>query len=144
MIKKQINNFIGHIKGKKRITMFAIILVVICIIGAALGQIALKSGMGQIGEISSIRQLFNIGTLIRIFSNVRILSGLFLYGLAAILWLGAMSTLNISFIYPLLSLSYVITALIALIFLRENITLSHWVGIFFVVGGCLLIVRANS
>jgi drug/metabolite transporter (DMT)-like permease len=144
MIRKQIDNSIGFIKGKKRTTMFAIILVVICIIGAALGQIVLKSGMGQIGEINSMRQLFNIGTLVRIFTNVRILAGLFCYGIAAILWLGAMSTLNISFIYPLLSLSYVITALIALIFLKENITLSHWIGIIMVVGGCLLIVRANQ
>lgn len=143
MIKKQINNFLKYIKARKRTTMFAIILIVICIIGAAVGQIALKSGMGQIGEISSIRQLFNIGTLARIFTNVRILAGLLCYGVATILWLGAMSTLNISFMYPLLSLSYVITALIAVMFLRENITLSHWIGIFMVVGGCLLIVKAN-
>ena len=144
MIKKHVTNFLRYIKARKRTTMFAIILIVICIIGAAVGQIALKSGMGQIGEISSIRQLLNIGTLIRIFTNVRILAGLLCYGIATILWLGAMSTLNISFMYPLLSLSYVITALIALIFLRENVTLYHWIGIIMVVGGCLLIVRVNQ
>ena len=137
------SGFVGRIKAKKRFTMFAITLLAICIFGAALGQISLKSGIGQIGEISSIGQLFNAGTLLRMFTNVRILAGLLCYGIAAILWLGAMSTLNVSFMYPLLSLSYVITALVALIFLRENITPLHWVGIFLVVGGCLVIVTAN-
>jgi drug/metabolite transporter (DMT)-like permease len=138
------NSILKLIKAKKRTTMFAIILVLICIFGAAIGQILLKSGIGQVGEINSIRQLFDIKTLLLMFTNIRILAGLLCYGIAAILWLGALSTLNISFMYPLLSLSYVITALIALIFLRENITLFHWIGIFMVVGGCLLIIGAQQ
>ena len=129
--------------GKEGDRMFVVTLLVICILAGAIGQIAMKSGMNQVGEIGSVGQLFNLGTLFHIFSNPRVLAGIFLYAVAAILWLGAMSTLNISFMYPLLSLAYVVTAIIAFIFLKENITLLRWAGIFFVVVGCFLITRTG-
>ena len=121
--------------------MFAFILVTICVIGASLGQIAMKQGMNQVGEIGGIRQLFNFRTLLEIITNKYVLSGLICYGVIAILWLGAMSTLNVSFMYPLLSLAYAITAVIAVIFLKETVTIWQWAGILLVIGGCFLIIR---
>ena len=122
--------------------VFALTLVLICIFAGATGQIAMKSGMSQVGEIGSMKQLFNLGTLFHIFTNPRVLTGLFLYAIAAILWLGAMSTLNISLMYPLLSLAYVVAVILALIFLKEDITLLRWVGIGVVVTGCFMILRS--
>jgi len=121
--------------------MFALILVALCIVGAAIGQILLKSGMNQIGEIKNMGQLFNLDALFRIFTNLRIIAGLLCYGISLVLWLGAMSTLNASFIYPLISLAYVLTAIFSLIYLRESITVMHWIGIACIVVGCFLIVR---
>ena len=121
--------------------MFALILVFICVIGASIGQIAMKQGMNQVGEIGGIRQLLNFRTLLEIFTNKYVLCGLVCYGAISILWLGALSTLNVSFMYPLLSLAYVVTAVVALVFLKESITLWQWAGILLVVGGCLLITR---
>ncbi len=121
--------------------MFALTLVLIVIFAGATGQIAMKSGMGQVGEIGSVGQLFNLSTLFHIFTNPRVIAGILLYAMAAVLWLGAMSTLNISFMYPLMSLAYVLTAIAAFIFLKENITLLRWAGIAFVVIGCFIIAR---
>ena len=121
--------------------MFALILVSICVIGASIGQIAMKQGMNQVGEIGGMRQLFSFRTLLEIFTNKYVLSGFVCYGVISILWLGAMSTLNISFMYPLLSLSYIVTAMAALIFLKESITIYQWAGILLVIGGCFLIIR---
>ncbi len=126
-------------KGKG-MNMFALTLVFISILCAAGGQIAMKTGMRQVGEISSAGQLFNFGTILRVFTNPAVLGGIFLYVISLFLWLGALSTLNVSLIYPLVSLAYVATAIIAFIFLKENITWLHWVGIFLVVAGCFLII----
>ncbi len=123
--------------------MFALTLVFISIFFAAMGQIVMKSGMSQVGEIGSVGQFFNLGTLFHIFTNPRVLIGIFLYAMALVLWLGALSTLNVSFMYPLMSLAYVVTAIAAFIFLKENITLLHWVGIFLVMGGCFLIFKTG-
>lgn len=70
------------------------------------------------------------------------MGGLFLYMFSAFLWLGALSTLDVSFMYPLLSLAYVITAIGAFIFLGETITMMRWMGIGLVIAGCFLVTRS--
>ena len=136
---KQVHRIINL---QRRNIMFALVLVTICVIGASLGQILLKQGMIQVGEIHNLRQLFSLQILNKVFTNRYVILGLVLYGIISILWLGAMSTLNVSYMYPLLSLAYVVTALIAMFFLKENVTLSQWAGILLVVGGCFLIIRS--
>jgi len=121
--------------------MFALGLVAICIVFGAVGQIMMKGGMTQVGEIGGIGKLFGLNTILRIFTNPYVLGGLLLYAVAAFLWLGALSTLNVSFMYPLLSLGYVLAAILGLIFLGEDITLLRWGGIIVVVIGCFMILR---
>ena len=123
--------------------MFAIILVTICILGNSIGQILMKLGMGQLNSIRNINELINFATLFKIFTNPYIILGLLCYVVSAILWLGAMSTLNVSFMYPLLSLAYVLTAIAAWVFLKENITLMHWIGIILVISGCAFIASTK-
>ena len=130
-----------ELNKKKGVAMFALSLVMVSIVLAAFGQIAMKSGMSQIEEIKDFRELFNLNTFFDIFTNFYVLSGLLLYVVSLILWLGALSTLDVSYMYPLISLGYVITAILAFIFLKEDITLFRWVGIALVVIGCFMIVR---
>lgn len=123
------------------INMFALGLVMICITFGAVGQILMKGGMNQIGEINDFEGFININMIFCIVTNVYIFVGLLLYAISAFLWLGALSTLDVSYMYPLLSLAYVLTAILASVFLTENITLLRWVGIGLVVAGCFTIMR---
>jgi drug/metabolite transporter (DMT)-like permease len=124
------------------LNMFAIGLVLICVVFGALGQVAMKSGMKQMPRINSISDLLDSKTVMEIFGNAYVMGGLILYMVSAFLWLGALSTLDVSFMYPLLSLAYVVTAVFAIIYLGEIVTLSRWAGIALVVIGCVLIVRS--
>jgi drug/metabolite transporter (DMT)-like permease len=54
-----------------------------------------------------------------------------------------MSSLEVSYMYPLLSLGYVVTAALAFIFIGENITLLRWAGIVLILSGCFLITRSG-
>lgn len=122
--------------------MFAIGLVLICVVFGALGQVAMKNGMKQMHQINSISDLLDSKTVMEIFGNSYVMGGLILYLVSAFLWLGALSTLDVSFMYPLLSLAYVVTAVFAIIYLGEIVTLSRWAGIALVVIGCVLILRS--
>jgi drug/metabolite transporter (DMT)-like permease len=122
--------------------MFALTLVLICILAGAAGQIFWKQGMSGMDKINGIKDLLQAETIIEIFTNKYILLGIFLYGMSVFLWLGAMSTLDVSFMYPLLSLGYVVTAILASIFIGENITVMRWAGIALVMAGCYLITRS--
>lgn len=129
------------VQGNRKV-MFAFGLVVICIILGALGQISMKNGMNQLNEIESVKELLDLRTIIDVISNKYVFSGLVLYAVGAFLWLGALSTLEVSFMYPMLSLAYVVTALFALAFLGESVTLFRWAGIALIVIGCFLIAKS--
>ena len=121
--------------------LFALTLVLICIFAGAIGQICFKQGMENIDKINGVEDLLKFKTLFEIITNKYVILGLFLYGSSFILWLAALSTLDVSYMYPLLSLAYVITAILAFVFLKENITLLRWLGIAFVVLGCFMISK---
>ena len=121
--------------------MFALTLVTICIFAGAIGQYCWKFAMSNMDEIDCIGDLLQFKALFEIFTNKWVLLGLVLYAGSMVLWLGALSTLDVSFMYPLLSLGYVITAILAFVFLKETITMERWCGIFLVVAGCFLIIR---
>jgi len=127
---------------RKGLNMFAIGLVLICVILGAMGQISMKTGMMQVGQINSLSDLLDPSTAREIFFNSYVMGGLVLYFISAFLWLGALSTLDVSFMYPLLSFAYVVTAVFAVIYLGEVLTLSRWAGILLVVTGCVLIMRS--
>lgn len=122
--------------------MFALTLVMVCIVFGATAQIMMKRGMTHIGEIKGIDEFNNPNTILQIFTNPYVLLGLFLYAVSAFLWLGALSTLDVSFMYPLLSFGYVLTAIFALVFLKEYISVIRWAGILLVVIGCFFITRS--
>lgn len=127
---------------REEIAMFALTLVLICVFAGAAGQILWKHGMSSMKEINDIKDLIQVRTIFNIFTDKYIFLGLIFYVLALILWLGAMSTLDVSFMYPMLSLGYVVTAVFAFIFLGEHVSLIRWLGIALVVVGCFFITKS--
>jgi multidrug transporter EmrE-like cation transporter len=128
-------------QANKGIFMFAIGLVMVCIVFGAFGQVSMKKGMTQMNRIDSLPDLLNGDTLLGLVQNSYVVLGLALYFISAFLWLGALSTLDVSFTYPLLSLGYVVTAVFAFVYIGESISLFRAAGIALIVIGCLLISR---
>jgi multidrug transporter EmrE-like cation transporter len=126
--------------GKR--VMFAITLLAICIFMGASGQICWKYGMSNMDRINDVNSLLQPETIQNILTNKYILLGLVLYACTFFLWLSAMSTLDVSFMYPMLSLAYILTALLAFYFLGEQISTLRWSGIILVVLGCILIMKS--
>jgi drug/metabolite transporter (DMT)-like permease len=122
--------------------MFALTLVMICVLAGATGQIFWKTGMSGMGRINGMGDLLQVKTVLDIFTNKFIIFGVFLYAVSVFLWLGAMSTLDVSFMYPLLSLGYIVTAILAFVFIGENVTLLRWAGIVVIIAGCFMITKS--
>lgn len=66
----------------------------------------------------------------------------FSFVIATVLWLLAVSQLNISYAFPLLSASYLIVAVLSRIWLQENVSWKRWTAIAVISAGVLLIARA--
>ncbi|MFP4112532.1 MAG: SMR family transporter [Candidatus Woesearchaeota archaeon] len=127
------------IKGTRKMTT-GLIIVLIIVFVASFGQILLKSGVSEVGglkvsEIISTR-------LFKVLFSPKIFFGIMLYAASMVFWIVALSTMDVSQMYPLISLGYIVTALFSMIFLKENVTLMRWAGIFMIVGGAILVLKS--
>ncbi|HLC99122.1 MAG TPA: EamA family transporter [Candidatus Nanoarchaeia archaeon] len=130
---------ISKVKEKGKTKTIILVLVSVLIISTA--QVLMKNGMNMI-TLDGLSSLLNLYNLIKIISNPYVLGGLIMYSLALVLWLGAMSRADVSFIYPLLSTGYILTTIFAIVFLSEQVSLFRWIGIGFIFAGTFFIGKS--
>lgn len=117
-----------------------IALVLISMTLGSFGQIYLKMGLRSTGSF----ELKDIITerLISLISNKNILFGIALYGIATLLWFVVLSKAELSYVYPLIGLSYAVTAILAKFYFNETISVVRWAGILIIILGAFLITRS--
>jgi drug/metabolite transporter (DMT)-like permease len=98
----------------------------------ALGQVMLKSGTGH----STASGL--VETLARAFSTPLVWVGLASYAFSSLLWLVALSRMDLSAAYPLGASGYVVVAVASLL-MGETVSLWRWIGVAAIVAGILLV-----
>lgn len=113
------------------------------IIMGALGAILMKVGASRIGhvEIHSIAQIFNY--VIKLLTTFQSLAGITLYFLSAVVWSYLLTKLDISFVQPILALTYVITPILAIFILKEYVPAIRWVGILIIIIGVFIVARTG-
>jgi drug/metabolite transporter (DMT)-like permease len=123
--------------------MTALIFLVGILMGA-FGGILMKLGANHIGhiEIQSVWQLFNY--LFKLFTNIQALTGIFLYFLSAVVWSYLLTKFDISFVQPILALTYVATPILAIFILRENVPVMRWIGILIIIMGVIVVARTAA
>jgi multidrug transporter EmrE-like cation transporter len=120
------------------------LLVLAAPVVGTIGQIFLKLGMRQIGNITLLELKNNtLPLVLSIFSNPWILLAIPLYAGGFIIWLIILSKFNLSFAYPFLALSFVMVPLLSLLILGEYISLLRWVGILVIFSGIVIIGFSN-
>jgi drug/metabolite transporter (DMT)-like permease len=122
--------------------MFMLAIIGVCIILGSFGQIHMKRGMQELGQ-DGVSNLLSPRGMLNIAFHKQVFIGVSLYVIATALWLFALTTLDVSYAYPLLSIGYVLTAILAFIILKENISLMRWSGIALILLGSLLIIRTG-
>lgn len=104
---------------------------------AAIGQIVLKIGMLKNGELT-----FAFLPMIKAFLNPYVLGGLVLYGLSLVIWLVVLSKENLSFVYPMVAFSYILTTILAKFFLHEEVPALRWVGLTLIIFGIACVAKS--
>lgn len=114
-----------------------VFLVLIAVLISSFGQVALKQGMNLVGEIS------NVGPkVIKAMFTPYVALGLLLYLLSSIFWLTALSREELSYLYPLIAMGYVIVALLSWWFFGDKIMALRWIGIVLICAGVTLVARS--
>lgn len=109
------------------------------IILAVVGQLLMKKGMMTFGSFP-VSQL--ISRVIPMFLNPWVFFGFACFGLSSIFWLVVLSRMEISLVYPMVSVAYVLVAFFSWYFFKENLSLMRWAGIAVIIAGVILISRS--
>jgi len=124
-----------------RIDLKDLFLLLTTVFLNVVGQLAMKKGMTAVGVVTFELNRF-VATMGKALSNVYVLSGIAAYGLSAILWLILLSRLALSYIYPAVSLGYVLAVLISWAVLKEDVPLLRWLGVLIICFGVYLVGRS--
>ena len=120
-------------------TEFLLILTGVLLNAGA--QLLLKAGTRAVGTFDfSGRALLTAGC--QIAAQPAILAGLACYGVSVVVWIMALSRVEVSIAYPMLSIGYVVNALAAWWLFGEMLTAPRLVGIFIIVIGVALVARS--
>jgi uncharacterized membrane protein len=121
-----------------KMEMMALILVTTAAVLGGVAQVLLKKGMNDVGKVTLVemaKQFIRI-----IFTNPYVFVGLTIYVISTVIYLAALSRGELNVVYPIISISYIVAAILSVFFLNEKITLVRWVGIFTIVAGVIMVV----
>jgi drug/metabolite transporter (DMT)-like permease len=120
------------------VTKFILILL-IALVFEAIGVVFLSGGLKQIGEPKTMNATEIASLITRGAGNKNILLGVFFEAIFFGFLLYLLSQKDVSIVWPLTALGFVITSLAAKIFLDEEISSVRWTGIFLIVLGASLV-----
>src|SRR2546425_125955 len=112
-------------------------LVAIVVCSNLLGNVFLRVGMRRVGELSPLSPVTYLQSLL----NPWVLPGVLLLMLCLVSHLALLSWADLSYVAPMTSIGYVLTALAAKLFLHEPLSTSRWAAILLIAGGVALVSR---
>ncbi len=114
-------------------------LLSLLMITQVLGDIWLSRGMKEFGIFNPTDLSAILHIIAFLLTNTWIWLGVFFLVGSFVLYLAAISYLDLSYVLPIQAFSYVLNALFAVILLGEQVPLMRWVGIGTISGGVLLV-----
>jgi multidrug transporter EmrE-like cation transporter len=119
-----------------------IVLILASVMLAGVAQVTLKIGVDRVTKASGGSHLaLGGGALKSLLTSPVVLGGLVLFGLSAVVWLFALSRVELSFAYPFAALGYVIIVLASFTVLHESVPPMRWAGVAFIIVGILFVSR---
>ncbi len=107
----------------------------------AVAQLLLKAGAGALAGIE-LRASNAMAIAGRLVLNAPIIGGLFCYAISVVVWILALSRVEVSVAYPMLSVGYVVNALAAWWLFGESLSAGRLVGIGIILIGVWLVARS--
>ena len=96
-------------------------LLIFCnVLLSVTGQILLKQGMNQVGQIEGAFSQI-VSKIFQALSNPFVIGGIGVYGSTTLIWLVILSRIKLSVAYPMISLGYVITIMFSWLLFKEDV-----------------------
>lgn len=121
-----------------------ICILLIALVFEAVGVVFLSKGLKEIGEVGRVSVTEVAGIIGRGARNPNILLGVLMEAVffGALLYL--LSQQDVSLVWPLTSLGFVLTAIAARVFLHEQVSWVRWFGVILIVIGAGLVTWSEK
>ena len=116
-----------------------LLILIIGLVFEAVGVVFLSAGLKQIGELQQVTVAEISRIVARGAVNRNILLGVFFEAVFFGCLLYLLSQRDVSLIWPLTSLGFVITAIAAKLILHEEVSFLRWAGVALIVVGAALV-----
>jgi multidrug transporter EmrE-like cation transporter len=122
-------------------TWAAFALVMTGVLLNAVAQLALKASVSDTGIIGLDMQslMSSAGSLV---TNLWLWVGLICYGVSVVVWILALSRVDVSIAYPMLSIGYIVNAVAASHLFNEPLGIGKVVGIGIIIVGVYVLARS--
>jgi multidrug transporter EmrE-like cation transporter len=118
---------------------FALILTGVLLNAAA--QLLLKAGTNAVGHFEfHLSNVIPVG--LKIAFQPFIMGGMACYAVSLVVWIMALSRAPVSIAYPMLSIGYVVNALVAHYWFGEALVAQKMLGIGFIIVGVVLVAKS--
>ena len=111
---------------------------------AAVGQILVRRGMQQLGSLENYAPMALVSYFWHALGNPNVMAGTFLNAVFYFLFLAALSWTDVTVALPMTAIEYAFAAVLAVLLLKEQVSLVRWAGIALVIAGVILIARSGS
>ena len=116
-------------------------LIIFGVVLNAAAQLLLKAGTNVVGHFEFQSQnIIPVG--MQLAFQPYIMGGMACYAISLVVWIMALSRVPVSIAYPMLSIGYLINALVAWQWLGEAISAQKLLGISFIIIGVVLITKS--
>ncbi|WP_341315822.1 4-amino-4-deoxy-L-arabinose transferase [Paraburkholderia sp. IMGN_8] len=122
-------------------SLFNLALILCGVLLNAAAQLWLKAGTNALGTLSFSRETV-VPTAFRVAFEPHILAGLSFYVVSVGVWIVALSKVQVSIAYPMLSVGYVVNAIAAWYLFGEIISAQKIVGIAVIIVGVCLVAKS--
>ena len=124
--------------SEKRLRIKTLIMVLVMVVCANVGDLMLKRGMTQIGAVKFSADALG-HTFLMTVTNITIWIGiLFLIGFM-VSYMTVLSWADYSYVMPAGAFGYAVLTLLAVIFLHESVSAKRWIGVLLICVGVLLV-----
>ncbi len=118
-------------------------IIVLSVLISSTAHIFLKKGMMTHAE-NAMKSDGVIGLAWSVGTNPWVMGGMFLHVAALVVWLWALSRVDISFAYPFVALGYVLVMVMAWLWLGESLSFMKILGMGIIIVGILVLSRAEG
>lgn len=122
-----------HAQLVRKTRIFALIVIVTNVLGNSLLSLGLKENGSLVGKPA----LAYIAALL----NPQVAAGVGLLIVWMIAHMMLLSWADLSYVLPVTSMGYVMTAIVGRVFLHENVSWTRWAGVAVIVAGFTLVSR---